>query len=181
MFVPTKLFLTKGMGRHKEKLTSFEMALRDAKISDFNLVRVSSIIPPKCKIVPLEVGLQSLAKGQIIYCVLSEAASDEPHRLIAASIGLANPKDEIIHGYLSEHHSYGQNEKIAGDYAEDLAAYMLATTMGVEFDPNKSYDEQKEIWTISGHVVTTRNITQSATVDKEGPWTTVIAAAVLVP
>jgi len=181
MFVPTKLFLTKGMGRHKEKLTSFEMALRDAKIADFNLVRVSSIIPPRCRIVPLEIGLQSLSKGQIIYCVLSEAASDEPHRLIAASIGLANPKDESIHGYLSEHHSYGQNEKIAGDYAEDLAADMLATTMGVEFDQNRSYDEQKEIWTISGHVVTTRNITQSATVDKEGPWTTVIAAAVLVP
>jgi len=181
MFVPTKLFLTKGMGRHREKLTSFEMALRDAKIADFNLVRVSSIIPPRCRIVPLEAGLQSLSKGEIIYCVLSEAASDEPHRLVAASIGLANPRDESIHGYLSEHHSFGQNEKIAGDYAEDLAAYMLATTLGVEFDPNKSYDEQKELWTISGQPVTTRNITQSATVDKEGLWTTVVAAAVFVP
>lgn len=181
MFVPSKIFLTKGMGRHREKLTSFEMALRDAKISHFNLVRVSSIIPPRCRIVPMEIGLQALAKGQIVYVVLSEAASDEPHRLIAASIGLANPKDEAIHGYLSEHHSFGQNEKIAGDYAEDLAAYMLATTLGVDFDPGKSYDEQKEIWTISGQVVTTRNITQSATVDKEGLWTTVVAAAVLVP
>lgn len=181
MFVPSKLFLTKGIGRHTEKLTSFEMALRDAKIAEYNLVKVSSIIPPRCKIITLEQGYQYLQQGQIVFCVLSENASNEPHRLIASSIGLANPKDETIHGYLSEHHSYGQNEKIAGDYAEDLAAFMLATTLGVEFDPTKSWDDQKEIWTIKGHVVTTRNITQSATVDKDGYWTTVLAAAVLLP
>lgn len=181
MFVPSKLFLTKGIGRHTQKLTSFEMALRDAKIAEYNLVRVSSIIPPRCKLITIEQGLQYLQKGQIVFCVLSENTSNEPHRLIASSIGLANPKDETIHGYLSEHHSFGQTEKIAGDYAEDLAAYMLATTLGVEFDPNKSYDEQKEIWTIKGHTVTTRSITQSATVDKEGYWTTVLASAVLLP
>lgn len=157
------------------------MALRDAKIAEYNLVRVSSIIPPRCKIVTIDQGSQYLQQGQIVFCVLSENASNEPHRLIASSIGLANPKDETIHGYLSEHHSFGQTEKIAGDYAEDLAAFMLATTLGVEFDPTKSWDDQKEIWTIKGHVVTTRNITQSATVDKEGYWTTVLAAAVLLP
>ena len=177
-FVPSKMFLTKGMGKHKEKLTSFEMALRDAKVAQYNLVKVSSIIPPQCKIVPIAMGLQLLSPGQIVFCVLSENSSNEPHRLIAASIGMANPKDENIHGYLSEHHSFGQTEKIAGDYAEDLAAYMLATILGIEADPNKSYDEQRDIWNIKNHIVTTRSLTQSATVDKDGLWTTVIAAAV---
>ncbi len=181
MYVPTKVFLTKGIGKHKEKLTSFEMALRDAKIAEFNLVKVSSIIPPACKIIPLSQGLHSLQRGEIVHCVLSENSSNEPHRLIAASIGLAIPKAEHLHGYLSEHHSFGQTDEIAGNYAEELAAYMLATILGVEFDPTKSFDKQQHIWQISGYEVTTRNITQSATCDKDGLWTTVIAAAVFVP
>lgn len=177
-FVPTRCFLTKGIGRHKEKLTSFEMALRDAGIAEYNLVRVSSIIPPACKLIPANVGKQMLQPGQIVHVVMSENSSNEPHRLFAASVGIAQPMDDQNYGYLSEHHSFGETDEIAGDYSEDLAAYMLATILGVDFDPNKSWDEQKEIWTISGHTVKTRNVTQSATGDKEGLWTTVVAAAV---
>ena len=180
MFVPQKLFLTKGMGKHKEKLTSFEMALRDAGIAGFNLVRVSSIVPPGCRVVSKSEGLKRVKPGQIVYVVLSENASDEPHRMIAASVGLAIPKNKTQHGYLSEHHSFGQTERLAGDYAEDLAAYMLATILGVDFDPDKSYDEKREIWKISGNIVVTRNVTQSAKCDKRGLWTTVLAAAVFI-
>jgi arginine decarboxylase len=94
---------------------------------------------------------------------------------------VAIPKDPDSYGYLSEHHSFGQREDVAGDYAEDLAASMLATVLGVEFDPDASWDEKKEIWRISGKIVRTRNITQTAIGDKEGLWTTVVAAAVLLP
>lgn len=179
MFVPKRIFLTKGIGRHKEKLHSFELALRDAGVQAANLVRVSSIFPPGCKIIPKEKGLKELEAGQILFIVISEAATNEPSRLIAASVGLAIPAEKSMHGYLSEHHSYGQTEKIAGDYAEDLAAEMLATIQGVEFDPDLSWDEKREIWKISGKIVKTRNITQTALGDKRGYWTTVIAAAVL--
>lgn len=179
--VPTRLFLTKGVGKHREKLTSFELALRSAKIAYCNLVRVSSIFPPGCKVIPLNKGIAELRPGQLTFCVLSEATSNEPHRLISASIGVAIPSDPTCYGYLSEHHAYGQREEIAGDYAEDLAASMLATILGVEFDPNKSYDEKKEIWKISSEIYKTANITQSAKGDKNGLWTTVIAAAILLP
>ena len=181
MFVPRSAFVTKGVGKHKEKLTSFEMALRDAKIAEFNIVKVSSIFPPTCKLIPLSRGLKRLKPGQVIYCVMSENSTCEPHRLIASSIGIAIPKDPNRYGYLSEHHSFGQTDSAAGDYAEDLAAYMLATILGVEFDPDKSYDEQKEVWRISGHVVRTMNVTQSAVGDKNGLWTTVITAVVFLP
>jgi arginine decarboxylase len=181
MFVPTKMFLTKGAGKHREKLTSFEMALRDAHIAEFNLVRVSSIFPPRCKLISLSEGLKRLSPGEIVCCVMSENATNEPHRLIAASIGIAIPKDKNHHGYLSEHHSFGQKDDAAGDYAEDLAASMLATILGVEFDPDSSYDEKRAVWRISGEIVTTRHITQSAVGDKNGLWTTVIAGAVLLP
>jgi arginine decarboxylase len=179
-WVPRKLFLTKGVGRHKEKLSSFELALRNAGIAEFNLVKVSSIVPPHCQVIPRKSGLRMFTPGQIIHCVLSQTADNEPHRLLAASIGVALPKDRNDYGYLSEHHSYGQPEKAAGDYAEDLAATMLAYTLGVEFDPDSSYDEKKELWKISGQIVRTTNITQSAIGDKNGLWTTVLAAAILI-
>jgi arginine decarboxylase len=180
LFVPKAAFTTKGVGKHKEKLTSFEMALRDARIAEYNLVKVSSILPPDCKLIPRSVGLRRLKPGQVVYTVMSEDATHEPHRLVAASVGMAIPKKPEQYGYLSEHHGYGQTDKVAGEYAEDLAAYMLATILGAPFDPDKSYDEQKDIWQISGNTVVTRNVTQSAVGDKNGIWTTVVAAVVFV-
>src|SRR3989442_11944817 len=143
MFVPTKAFLTKGVGRHKEKLTSFEMALRDAHLANFNLVRVSSIFPPHCELVDREEGLSLMKPGQVVFAVIAESATNEPSRLVAASIGVAMPADQSHHGYISEHHSYGQNEITSGEYAEDLAASMLATVLGVPFDSDKAWDERR--------------------------------------
>jgi arginine decarboxylase len=179
-FVPRQMFLTRGVGRHREKLASFELALRKAGIANFNLVTVSSIFPPGCKIVSKDVGLKQLEPGQIVFCVKSMAQSDESHRLISASVGLARPTDPTLFGYLSEHHDFGRNDEEVADYAEDLAAGMLATTLGVtEFNIDDSWDNKRELWKISDQLVKTRNITQSA-VGRRGVWTTVIAAAVLI-
>ena len=174
--IPKKLFFTKGVGRHREELHSFEFALRNAGIEKCNLVQVSSIFPPNCKIVSRSQGLATLVPGQITYCVLSKCSSNEFSRLIVASIGCAIPNDKNLYGYLSEHHTYGQTEKMAGDYAEDLAAAMLASTLGIEFDEDKCWDEKKEVYRISGQIVKTTNTTQSAIV-KQG-YSTVLAAAV---
>ena len=172
------MFFTKGVGSHVEKLESFELALRNAGIEKFNIVRVSSILPPKCKIISRDKGLKQINPGQVIYCVLSKNSSNEPNRLIASSVGCAIPADKSQYGYLSEHHAFGENDNKAGDYAEDIAASMLATTLGIEFNVDKNYDERKEVWKMSGKIVRTRNITQTAIVDKIGWWTTVISAAV---
>ena len=180
MYVPTKIFFTKGVGVHKEKLQSFEIALRNAKIEKFNLVRVSSIFPPNCKVISRAAGLKHLSPGQIVHCVLAESATCEPNRLVVSSIGIAMPSDPNQYGYLSEHHSYGMTDDKAGDYAEDLAACMLATTLGIEFDEDVHWDERKELWKINNQIYKTRNVTQSAVGHKKGLWTTVVSAAVLV-
>jgi arginine decarboxylase len=165
MLVAKKIFLTKGVGKHKERLTSFELALRDAGIAAHNLVRVSSIFPPRCKLISRKEGQKYLQPGQVVFAVMSENATREPHRLIAASIGIALPADRSTYGYLSEHHSFGETEETAGEYAEELAAEMLATTLN-------------EVYRISNKIVRTMNVTQSAIGDKRGLWTTVIAAAI---
>ncbi len=180
MFVPKRVFFTKGVGTHKEELTSFELALRDAGIEKFNLVQVSSIFPPAAKIIPRSVGIKRLSPGQIVFCVMSKLSSNEPRRLMAASVGCAIPTDRKLYGYLSEHHAYGQTDTLAGDYSEDLAAAMLASTLGIELDENLGWDEKKEIYRISDKIVKTTNSTQSAIVKGDGKFTTVVAAAVLI-
>jgi len=176
--VPKKVFFTKGSGRHKHELQSFELALRDAGIEKCNLVNVSSIIPPNCKIITREKGTSLLKPGQITYCVMSRNSTNEPNRLIGSAIGVATPKDQKSYGYISEHHCYGDNSKKLGDYAEDLAASMLATTLGLEFDPDKAWDERKQEYKMSGMFVRTQSVAQTAKGEKNGLWTTVIAVAV---
>ena len=156
------------------------MALRKAGIAPFNLVTVSSIFPPGCKKVSVEEGLKMLSYGSIVYCVMSRNATNEPNRLIASSVGLALPADNNAYGYLSEHHSFGETDEKAGEYAEDLAASMLATTLGIDFDQSQSWDEREQIYKMSGKIIKTSNITQSATGDKNGFWTSVVTAAVFV-
>jgi arginine decarboxylase len=179
--IPKYFFLTKGVGKHKEQLQSFELALRDAGIQQCNIVSVSSIVPPGCRLISRERGLKMIRPGEITFIVLARNSTNEPHRLIASSIGVAIPSGKNDYGYLSEHHSYGQPEDKAGDYAEDLAATMLATTMGVQFDPESAWHEKEQLFKTSGMIIKTTNNTQSATGDKSGLWTTVIAAAVFVP
>ncbi|MBU0687373.1 MAG: arginine decarboxylase, pyruvoyl-dependent [Candidatus Margulisbacteria bacterium] len=177
--VPKRVFLTKGVGRHKEKLVSFEMALRDAGIQALNYVQVSSIFPPGAKLISKEEGQKLLKPGEIAFIVMSRNDTDEPHRLISASVGLALPADKDTYGYLSEHHAHGLTDEECGDYAEDIAAQMLATTLGVSFDEDTSWDERQEFWKLSDEIVKTKNITQSA-IGQRNMWTTVISAGVLV-
>ncbi len=178
--VPKKVFFTKGVGRHKEQLESFEAALRDAGIQHCNLVTVSSIFPPGCEILAKEKGVTYMKPGMITFVVMSRNAANEPNRLLAASVGFAQPKEPMMYGYLSEHHSFGETDERAGERAEDMAASMLASTLGVDFDVNQSWDEKEQLFKLSGKFVKTTNITQSAVCDKDGNWTTVIAAAVFV-
>jgi arginine decarboxylase len=181
LYVPSKIFFTKGVGKHKDYLSSFEASLRSAGIEKCNLVNVSSIYPPNCKKISKEEGLKEIQPGQITFSVIARNSTNEPNRLIAASIGAAIPSDKSNYGYLSEYHPFGVKEKLAGDYAEDLAAQMLATTLGVEFNAEADWNEREDVFKMSDKIVRTFNITQTAEGDRTGLWTTVIAAAILLP
>lgn len=172
------MFFTKGVGRHRHELQSFELALRNAGIEKCNIVNVSSIVPPHCKIIPQMKGIKELEAGQITYCVMARNCTNEPNRLVGAAIGVALPKDSNTHGYISEHHCFGVTSKKLEDYTEDLAATMLATTLGLEFDPNRDWDQRKQQYKMSGRIVRTQSIAQTAEGDKNGLWTTVIAVAI---
>jgi len=174
------MFFTKGIGVAREKLASFENALGNAKIAHLNLVAVSSIYPPHCHIIDIETGLGHLEPGEITHSVMAKEQSKEPGRRIVASIGLALPAENGRYGYLSEHHGFGMTETEAGEYAEDLAASMLATTLGIEFDADKDYDERRDIYKMSGKIVRSQHTSLAALGAEGNLWTTVLAAAVFV-
>lgn len=178
--VPQEIFFTRGVGRHSTRLQSFELALRQAGIERGNLVRVSSILPPGCRIIPRSKGITKLRAGAITFVVLAEASTDEPSRLVGAGIGLAQPADQDQYGYISEHHGVGMNEDRLGDLVEDMAANMLATTLGISFEADTDYDERKELYRMSGKIVRTSACVQTAEGDKNGLWTSVVAAAVMI-
>ncbi|MHA1506311.1 MAG: pyruvoyl-dependent arginine decarboxylase [Candidatus Asgardarchaeia archaeon] len=158
--IPKYVFLTKGVGRHANKLISFELALRDAKIQKYNLVKVSSILPPNVKIIDVDEGIKMLKEGQVVFTVLSQISSNKAGDFISASIGIAYPKDRRRYGYISEHCSKNKDED-CGKIAQDIALEMLKTTG--EFTDVESM-----------------NVSQSALVESDGMWITVIAAAVLI-
>lgn len=176
--VPSQVFFTKGAGKHRNRLQSFELALRKAGIEQCNLVRVSSILPPGCKIISRAKGLKNLKPGQITFVVLAEASTNEPSRMVGAGVALAQPAAGEQYGYISEHHGFGLKENRLADLVEDMAATMLATTLGIEFNPETAYDDRKEIYRMSGKIVRTRACVKTGEGDKDGLWTTVVAAAV---
>ena len=176
---PTAFFVTRGIGYHRKELESFEAALRDAQIQMYNLVTVSSILPPNVLELSIEAGNEHLNPGQIVHCVMSRINTNEPQRLINASVGIAKPAHNGQYGYISEHHSFGERSSEAGEYAEDMAASMLATTFGIPFDVDQAWNEKKQIFETSGGIIETRNITATCK-GKEGFWATAVAAVVFV-
>lgn len=162
---PKQLFLTKGIGQHRNKVVSFELALREAGIAQYNLVEVSSIFPPGCEIIKPEAGINFLSPGEIVYCVMSRNSTDEAHQMIAASVGLAVPEDRDKYGYLLEYQSFNQSAEETGKCAESLAAEMLATTLADSTDS----------------IAKTTNITKVGASEGNDLWTTVVAVAVFIP
>jgi len=92
---------------------------------------------------------------------------------------MAIPSDKEHYGYISEHHSFGEEEKELGDFAEDLASTMLATTLGVDFDPEIGYDERREVYLMSGKIIDSISMPVSA-IGTGNMWTTTVSAVVFI-
>ncbi len=177
--VPKKIFYVKGKGISSDsKLISFEQALRDAGIEKFNLVSVSSIIPPYCKEVSKTEGLKNLQTGQIVHAVLCKISSNIKNQIICSSIGVAKPLDKGAYGYLSEIHKRDEKPETLGRLSETLALEMLATSLGIPLNTKSNFEEKKDLLRIKGKVVETKNITESIIVKEE--WATVLSAAIFI-
>ncbi|MBN2155651.1 MAG: arginine decarboxylase, pyruvoyl-dependent [Candidatus Lokiarchaeota archaeon] len=166
--IPQKIFFTKGYGHGIKKILSFENALRSAQISTYNLVKVSSILPPHCEEISLEQGKYLLRPGQIVYIVLSENtkfynASTEPTSIFA-SIGVAKPRDPSFYGYLGEFSGENEDLEHVKRESRDLAYELLISSRSKDLNLD----------------IDTYEHTAYAFVNEKDKYTTCIAAAVFV-
>ena len=95
-------------------------------------------------------------------------------------LGLPNQKINPDTGISQNTTRLDNRKKRQETMQEDIAAQMLASSLGIPFDIDKSWDEKRQQWTISGKIYKTSNVTQSTRGNKDGKWTTTFAAAVLV-
>jgi arginine decarboxylase len=166
--IPRKVFLTKGTGHGSTEILSFEKALREARISCYNLVKVSSILPQGCEKVSIEEGIKELIPGQIVYLVLSRITVDNttfsaPERIFA-SIGIAQPLNSTNYGYVAE-----LNGKFTSLDEVISSTRNLATELLLSSRKQSETDE-----------ITTTVISANTQTNKEEKYTTCIAAAVFI-
>jgi arginine decarboxylase len=180
--VPRKVFVTKGMGIHQKQLTSRELAMTNAGVEKMNMIKASSIIPPRCEIVPLRKGKQELMIGQMAFAILAQCSTNEPYKRISAAIGIAKPDDPDAYGFfteIEEDQGYGKTEEAAAEEVMYLAISNLAMSWRADWN-DKMFDPKKKLYRIKNKTVRVSNVTQSASGDKDGKYTTAFVAAVFV-
>jgi arginine decarboxylase len=179
--VPKRVFLAKGVGVGEKQLTSRELAMTDAGIEKVNLIKASSIIPPGCQFISPNEGKEMLRIGQMTFAIMAETSTNEPHKLIAAAIGVAKPEDENEYGFFTEieqEEGYGKTEEKASEEVMELAVHNLALSWRAPFNPKEDYDPQKKLYRIKNKNVRVSHLTQTSFGDKDGLYTTVFVAAV---
>ncbi len=164
---------------HRDKLESEDLALRNAGVSHLNLRLVSGVYPPGCRrITRPEEGPKSIPAGAEVASLYIQESTNEPNRLVVAALGVAIPADQDQHGIMFVYRAFGETDEKAGEYVEDRAATRLADSLGIEFDPDTAWDEKEQLFKMSGKIVRTFNVTQSAVGNKDGLWTTVFTGAI---
>lgn len=165
MIVPRRVFLTAGQGQHSDRIHAFELALREAGIEQCNLVPVSSVLPPECRIVDREEGTSALVPGAITFCVMARDESHCEGAPLSASVCIAVPKDRSRHGYIGECAGNGRAPEEVDAAARELAQGMMATSSDID---TSRADE------ICAAAPTISCVTRS----KDGVWNVAVAVAV---
>ena len=179
--VPKMFFLTKGVGVHEKDMRAFEEALRDAGINTCNLIKTSSIIAPGCKRVTREEGMKYIQPGQITFAVMAQSQTNEPGQQVIAGIGMAQPKDASLHGYLTElEEIIGRTDEDVEQDVIEMAIENLATEWNPKFEGDKAYRKGKKNYKLEGKDVMVDSIVQSAKGAEGNKYTVVLTAAVFV-
>jgi arginine decarboxylase len=177
--IPRRYFLTTGTGVHEKDMRSFEEALREAGIEACNLVKISSVIPPGCKRISREEGLQAISPGMITFAVQAESSTNEPGQIIAAGIGIAQPKDDTLFGYLTEvEEAVGREADDVQEDVEEMAIENLITFWGSKTDAEELMRKGKKHYEFQGRKVEVDSVVATAKGHEERLWTTVIVCAV---
>lgn len=117
---PSHYFLCAGHADGGSPLNAFDHALLDAGVGDTNLVRLSSILPPKCqRVEPFE-----LPGGALVPVAYARAGSSKPGEVISAAVAIGVPEDPTLPGLIMEHHAVGTLDEVLAEVREMVGAGM---------------------------------------------------------
>jgi arginine decarboxylase len=105
---PTTYFMTSGSSEGFTTLNAFDGALMAAGIGNTNLVKMSSICPPRT----LEVDSVTLPHGALVPVAYASITSDKPGQVIAAGVAIAFPEDKDHAGLIMEYSAADAREKV---------------------------------------------------------------------
>jgi arginine decarboxylase len=145
-FIPRRLFFTAGVGQHELERVALQHAMRQAGVSQCNLVKVSSILPPETQIITRAEGVRLLRPGNIVFAIIAQAQTNEPHQRITPAIAWANPDKRGVPGFIAEVEedlAKGKSEETAADQVGEEAITILAETLRVKVDPKRKWDRRK--------------------------------------
>jgi arginine decarboxylase len=145
-FIPRRVFFTAGTGQHKLERVAVQHAMRRAGVSQCNLVKVSSILPPETQVITRAEGIRLLRPGNIVFAVIAQSQTNEPHQRITPAIAWANPEKRGVPGYIAEVEedlAKGKTEETAADEVGEEAITILAETLRVKVDSKRKWSRRK--------------------------------------
>ena len=105
-----KIYIATGIGYGQTMLSAFDAALMDAGIHNFNLIQLSSIVPPGAQIISKRrLEFSSEKYGNRLYLVKAESRSRETNKFIGAALGWYQIEDG--RGVFVEHEEIGETEE----------------------------------------------------------------------
>lgn len=128
------LHLTSGLGSGPTTLAAFDAALNHTGIANYNILRLSSVIPPGTDLIlhkdgPIPKELMPGEWGDRLYVVMAEQREERPNVEAWAGIGWVQEK-ESKKGLFVEHEGSSE-DKVRSDITQSLQALMA--TRNVDF------------------------------------------------
>ncbi len=120
MFLAKEYSMCKGVGISDKKLPSFDKALLKAGVGNYNLVRLSSILPAKCKFVNLSDIKTHIKEGSLLPIAYSTISSDTLGDKLISTIGVGIPEDEENVGVIMEYSTKNVSVKEALNTLEEM-------------------------------------------------------------
>lgn len=110
-----------GSGEGRTPLSAFDAALRAAGVENFNLVRLSSVIPPASEVSEVAGGDQLRGEwGDRLYCVYAEQRATVPGEQAWAGVGWVFRDDDRHAGGLFVEHEGSSREFVQNAITDSL-------------------------------------------------------------
>jgi arginine decarboxylase len=156
-------------------------ALRQAGVADCNLVKVSSVLPPGVRLIDRAEAEQLLRPGNVVFAVIAQAVTQEPHQRLSVGVGWAIPDKPGVPGYVAEveeEQGHGMSAEACADEVGATAIRLLAERLRVKCDAETLWKKRKSGLALGRTRVLADSLTETVVGDEQGRYTAAVALAV---